>query len=163
MTPCGPRSRGVLRDPNIIAREVERRRTDGGLEREVTAIDKILAGIAEKQANTARAIVAVGDDVAAAPLIVELKALAAQKTAAENERAELQQRITDRDAEAAKVKALAEWCATIGGKLDSLSYDKKRLALEALGVQVKIYRPGAVDRGWRPLPALGAHDGSRSA
>jgi hypothetical protein len=51
----------------------------------------------------------------------------------------------DRSAEAAKVKALADWCATIGGKLDSLSYDKKRLALEALGVQVKIYRLGSVN------------------
>ncbi len=143
---------GVLRDPNIIAREVERRRTDGSLGREVTAIEKILAGIAEKQANTARAIAAVGDDDAAAPLIVELKSLAAQKTAAEKERTELQQRIMDRDAEAAKVKALAEWCSMIGGKLDSLSYDKKRLALEALGVQVKIYRPGAVDQAGDPYP-----------
>ena len=83
---------------------------------------------------------------------MELKALAAQKTAAEKERAELLQRITDRDTEAAKVKALADWCATIGGKLDSLSYDKKRLALEALGVQVKIYRPGAVDPAGTPYP-----------
>lgn len=143
---------GVLRDPNIIAREVERRRTDGGLERELTALAKIVAGIAEKQANTARAIAAVGDEATAAPLIVELKSLAAQKTAAEIELAELQQRITDREAETAKVKALAEWCATIGGKLDSLSYDKKRLALEALGVQVKIYRPGAVDQAGDPYP-----------
>jgi hypothetical protein len=143
---------GVLRDPDIIAREVGRRRMDGGLGRELAAIEKILGGIAKKQANTARAIAAVGDDAAAAPLIVELKALAAQKTAAENERTELQQRIADRDTEAAKVKALAEWCAAIGGKLDSLSYDKKRLALEALGVQVKIYRPGAVDPAGNPYP-----------
>jgi site-specific DNA recombinase len=142
----------VLRDPDIIAREVERRRTDGGLERDLTAIERLLAGIAEKQANTARAITAVGDDSAAAPLIAELKALAAQKTAAENERTELQQRITNRDGEAAKVKALAEWCATIGGKLDNLSYDKKRLALEALGVQVMIYRPGAVNSAGEPYP-----------
>src|SRR5215213_4192637 len=77
----------VLTDPSIIAAEVDRHRQDGGLDRDLAAIEKQLGGICDKQTRTARAITAVDDDAAAAPLLAELKALAAQKAALEQERA----------------------------------------------------------------------------
>ena len=62
------------------------------------------------------------------------------------------QRIADRDAETAKVQALAHWCSRVGANLETLSYAEKRLALEALGAKVTIYRNGACDEAGRPLP-----------
>ena len=76
----------ILRDPAIIAAEVERQRDDGALERDLAAVEKMLAAITEKQAITARAITAVDDDEAAGPLIAELKALGERKKAAQRDR-----------------------------------------------------------------------------
>jgi hypothetical protein len=142
----------VLRDPAIIAAEVERQRDDGALERDLAAIEKMLAAIAEKQAITARAITAVDDDEAAAPLIAELKALGERKKAAQRDRDNLARRIADAEADRARVRSLADWCATVATNVDRLTYDEKRLALKALGAKVRVWREGAVRDDGTPLP-----------
>jgi site-specific DNA recombinase len=135
----------VLRDPDIIAHEVERRRDDGSLDRALAGIDHRLAALAQKQTNTARAIASINDEATAAPLLVELKMLGEQHAAATAERADLLRRMANHAADAAKLHGLADWCATVGANLDDLSYEEKRLALQALGVQVTVYRPGTMD------------------
>jgi site-specific DNA recombinase len=158
----------VLRTPAIIEREVDKHRSDGGLERDLAAVDKLLVAIAKKQARTARAIAAVDDDDAAAPLLVELKSLAAQKAEAQAEREAMSARIADAEAERARVRSLTEWCGTVSANLDTLTYDEKRLALTTLGVSVKVWREGAVKADGTPLdryevtmkPAPGAENGA---
>jgi hypothetical protein len=142
----------ILRDPEIIAAEVEKRRHDGGLDRDRVAIEKQLASIADKQERTARAIAAVDDDDASAPLLVELRALADRKKAVEIERDDLLRRIADRDAETERVATLAHWCRTVATNLDTLSYEEKRLALSSLGVKVRVYRLGTTDLDGNLLP-----------
>jgi site-specific DNA recombinase len=94
----------------------------------------------------------VDDEDAAAPLLAELRALAARKKALEVERDALTQRIADRATEDAKLQTLTDWCSLVGTNLDTLSYDEKRLALDALGVKVRVYRSGATDEAEEPLP-----------
>jgi site-specific DNA recombinase len=142
----------VLRDPAIISAEVAKQREDGGLERDHTALDKQIVSIAEKRARLARRVADIADDDVAAPLIAELRALAALKTAAEAEREVLIQRITDRDAETARVKTLTDWCATVNANLETLTYDEKRLALKWLGVHTRVHRVGAIDAMGNPMP-----------
>ena len=137
------RVKAVLRDPGIIAREVERRRCEGGLDRDLERIETRLAAIGRKQANTARAIAALNDDAAAAPLLVELKSLAEQKAGAESEFEHMRRRIADRAGEDARVLSLAEWCARVSTNVEKMTYEDKRLALAWLGVQEK----RAVDSG----------------
>lgn len=136
--------RMVILDPRLIEEEAARRRDDGGLERDLAAVEKMLAAIAGKQKRTASAIAAVDDDDAAEPLIAELKSLGERKKAAEREREDLQRRIADAEGDLARVKSLADWCATVAQNLDSLTYDEKRRALEAFGVQVHVWREDAV-------------------
>jgi hypothetical protein len=150
--PVWQRLTEVLRDPAIIAAELARQRTDGGLDQEVTAIEKHLTGLADKQGRMARAIAVVNDDAAAIPLIAELKSLAEQKKAVERERDALVQRIADRDKEAAQMRSFAAWCRTVAANLDTLTYDEKRLALHALGVQVRVWTKNARDEAGDPLP-----------
>ena len=142
----------VRADPSIIATEVDRRRQDGGLDRKFAAIEKQLSGIADKQTRTARAIAGVDDDAAAAPLLAELKALAAQKAALEQERAALQRRLDDARADAVKVRDLRNWCQQVNQNLGTLSFQKKRLSLEALGLQVRVWRENATDEDGNPRP-----------
>jgi site-specific DNA recombinase len=142
----------VLRDPYVIAREVETLRGDGGLDRDLEVIERLLAGITRKQTNLATLAATVDDAEAAAPLIAELKALAERKKATEAERNTLRQRISDAEADATKVRDLAAWCQTVASNLDTLTYDERRLALTALGVQVRVWRPGTVSSDGVPLP-----------
>jgi site-specific DNA recombinase len=142
----------VLRDPSVIAREVARHRQDGGLERDLAAITKQLASVADRQRRTARAISAVDDDEASAPLLAELKSLADRKKVLAVEHDALTQKIKDQDGEDAKVTTLTTWCSRVGANLDTLSYDERRMAIDALGVQVRAYRNGSLDETGNPYP-----------
>ena len=142
----------VLREPTIIARAVAEHRTDGGLERELAAMEKRLQTIVSKQQRIAKAITTLDDEDAVAPLLMELQNLAASKTATERECDLVRQRVADAEAEEANVRTLIEWCSRVGANLDTLTYDERRLALDALGVKVRVYRSGATDGAGEPLP-----------
>ena len=142
----------VLRDPQIIAREVARNRQDGGLERARAALEKQIMSLTDKQARIAKRVVDIEDDAVAAPLISELRSLAARKTAAEQELLSTERRIADRTAEDEKVQSLIAWCQRVGANLDRLTYTERRLALEALGVQVRIYSTRIPDENGEPYP-----------
>ena len=141
----------VLRDPAIIAREVTKHRREGGLDRQLGALEARLARIATKQARLAQAIAEVDDAETAAPLYAELKRLADEKQQGARDHHALQQRIADAKADEAKLQTLADWCARVSANLEELTYDEKRLALEALGVQVRVWRKGAVDEHGQPM------------
>ena len=113
-------------------------------------MDEQLAAIADKQARTAKAIAA--DDDASSPLIAELNSLSALKAAAQAERDELRRRIADRAAEEARMRTLARWCAGVGENLGRLSYAEKRLALDALRVEVRVWREGDAQTDGTSLP-----------
>jgi site-specific DNA recombinase len=142
----------VLRDPEIVGREVARRRSDGSLDRDHAALTKRIDAIADKQTRMARRVGEIADDDVAAPLLAELKSLAAQKTDALQQRDALERRMTDRADEDARVASLAAWCSRVGVNLEAMSYDQKRLALEAFDVKVRIYKQGAIDADGNPLP-----------
>jgi site-specific DNA recombinase len=142
----------VLRDPQIIAREIARHRQDGGQERALAGLEKQIGSLADKQARIAKRVADIEDDAVAAPLIAELRSLAARKTAAEDELSTTERRIADRAAEDAKVQSLTAWCQRVGANLDRLNYNERRLALEALGVQVKVYSDRASDQNGETHP-----------
>jgi cell division septum initiation protein DivIVA len=105
----------------------------------VRRLKKQIASLADKQARIAKQVADIEDNAVAAPLVAELRSLAGRKTAAEQELLSTEQRIADRTAEDAKVRSLTAWCQRVGANLDRLNYTERRLALEALGVQVRIY------------------------
>jgi cell division septum initiation protein DivIVA len=102
-------------------------------------VEKQIASLADKQARIAKQVADIEDNAVAAPLVAELRSLAGRKTAAEQELLSTEQRIADRTAEDARVRSLTAWCQRVGANLDRLNYTERRLALEALGVQVRIY------------------------
>ena len=149
------RRRKLLRDADVAAlytpQPVKRHRQDGGLERELAACEKRLVALVTKQANLA-GIAADTDPDAAAPLIAKLTAVADQKRVAEAERDAVLQRIADAEADAARLQSLEAWAETVAANLGTLTYDEKRLALDALGVKVRTYRIGTVDETGKPYP-----------
>jgi site-specific DNA recombinase len=142
--------REVLSDPGIIARELDAHRIDGGLDRDLAALDTRLAASATKQTTLARRIAVVSDD-AAEPVMAELELVVAAKRTMEADRAELVRRIADTETDRARVRTLTEWIATVSANLETLTYDERRTALAALGVRVLTHRPGATDETGNPL------------
>jgi site-specific DNA recombinase len=136
--------RAVLSDPAIIARELDKQRNDGALDRDLAALDTRLAANATKQTTLARRIAVLSDD-AAEPVMTELELLAAAKRTMEADRAELVRRLADADTDRARVRTLTEWMDTVSANLETLTYDERRTALAALGVRVLTHRPGATD------------------
>jgi site-specific DNA recombinase len=150
--PVWDRVASILRDPAIIATEVNKVRDDGGLDHDLAAIERHITGLTTKQGRIAKRLTDIDDDDVAALMLAELKALSAQKAAAEAARESLQQRLVHRDTERARVRSLTEWCRTVSSNLNSLTIGEKRLALEALGATVQVWRGDAVSGDGLKLP-----------
>jgi hypothetical protein len=99
----------VLRDPDIIAREVAKHRQDGGLARERAAMAGVVESLREKRARLAKRMATVDDDDVADLLMVELRSLAGQKHAADVELADLDRRIADAASDTARVKTQTDY------------------------------------------------------
>lgn len=80
----------VLTRPDIVAQEVERLRTNDPAATNLEALDRRLADITRRQERIGRAVATLDDEDAAAPLLGELKALAAQQRELQGERADLE-------------------------------------------------------------------------
>ena len=145
MTPSGRRW-------PTYAREVARHRQEGRLERGRAPLEKQIASLADKQARIAKRVADIEDDAVAAPLMTELRSLAARKTSAEHELFTTEQRIADRATEDEKVQSLTAWCQRVGANLDRLDCTERRLALEAPRVQVRIYSNRILDENGEPYP-----------
>jgi hypothetical protein len=136
--------------------EVDRRSTDVSAEQDVESIDRRLRTIATRQGRLARAIAALDDDEASAPLLVELKSLAADAQALTNERTRL---AVQANASAKQQEALLDlegWCRRVAHNLHALTYAERRLVLETLGVTVRVFSASHNPR-WEidilPMPA----------
>jgi site-specific DNA recombinase len=132
------RVRAVLLQPEIIAREVARLADADPTAANLQAIDRALADVNRQQRNLVDQIARLG--AAVADVVADkLTALGTQRARLEAERAQLLgerdtwQRTQDRLIE------LTTWCRTVAANLDALTYDERRMALEALGVQVQVW------------------------
>jgi site-specific DNA recombinase len=134
------RVREVLLDPDIVARELARLRADDPTERDLADIDRALAEIAKLQERATRAILLLEDD-AAAPLVAQLKALSERRRELATEREAVLARRAGWDAARSRLVHIDAVRAGIAAELDTLAYQERRLALDALGVRVKAYRP----------------------
>jgi site-specific DNA recombinase len=130
----------VLTRPAIIAAEVTRRLETDAHIADVDALDRRLAILTEQRSRLARAVATVNDEEATAPLLAELKTLAHATKVLTGERTALIARATELDVDRQRLADLAAWCSRVAGNLPTLSYQEKRMVLEALGVRVLVYR-----------------------
>jgi site-specific DNA recombinase len=125
--------------PDILRAELERQRQSDARGDELATIDRGLAKIAAEQSRVSRSIAKLDDDDASAPLLNELRALAAQKRALQAERERVAAEHDDWESMQARLDAIATQCETVRGNLETLDYQGKRDLLYALNVQVKVW------------------------
>lgn len=137
------RVRRVLLKPELIqvagAGLLDARRTaqeTATLERELTQIER-------RQATLARRIAEETDDAVAAPLLTALRQLGAQQRAYVAELDALRARTQHEARAQAELDVLSEWCARVAGNVDQLDFSERRLAIEMLGIEARVYRRDA--------------------
>lgn len=130
----------VLTEPAVIAAEVARRANVDPYKDDLASLERRLMTVANQQARLAKAVAALDDEEAAAPLLIELQNLASEAKILVAEQATLRLQASEHEANNHRLADLAMWCGRVAGNLPTLTYQEKRMVLDALGVSVKVYR-----------------------
>ena len=131
--------RSIILDPAIIESELKAHQHDPA-EGKLEDMDVQIARLEKKQENVARSLELLDNDEAQRPVIAHLNRLALQKRTLETEREQLQQQQVLWKEEQAQLQDLERWCRQVATRLDTFTYEQKRMALRALGIQVRVYR-----------------------
>lgn len=148
--------RAALENPILILNQVDKRAAEEAaqpdtLAAEVAALERSLAKVTAAQSKLVKRLAAEDDDDVAALIQQELKAITKQRRDLEGERGALQGQIDEREAAKADMAAFRDWLTNVARNLDAMDYAMKRVALEALGVTVRVRKaePGhAGQRRW---------------
>ena len=146
----------VLRDPANIAGEVARLGDQPASGSNLDALDRRISELVKRQAGAARLLSTLDDDEATAPLAHELRSLANQKRQLDGDRDRLLAQVKDAAYWAKRLADLSAWCARVAENPTRLSYDEKRLVLEALAVDVRVWRSDHEPR-WRLGMSMPVH------
>jgi len=132
----------LLTQPELVAAEAAKRRTVDTSAPRLAEVQAALAATVRQQSNITRAVAQIDDDETTAPLVAELKTLAARKRDLDKEHATLRREQEQWQATQDQLDGLATWVRTVATNLDQLSYEERRLALTALGVKVRVWEQG---------------------
>lgn len=132
----------ILTDPQVIAQELTRLEDEANLERELKDLDSLIRKVKREKGNLLAAIGDTDDPEVRGLILEELRKKAAFLRDLERERATLLAQRKGRKEAKEQLKSVLEWCNIVAQRLGSLSFEERRLALEALQVRVWVYRSG---------------------
>lgn len=139
------RVQDILTRPEIVERELARMQTDDPMASDLALVDRSLADARRQQRNLVDQLANLGGTVAA--LVSEkLAALEEQAARLQSEREAILTRQATWEAAQHRLADLQEWCRDVGARLGTLTYAEKRIALEALGVEARVWRAGHTPR-----------------
>jgi hypothetical protein len=146
----------VLNSPELIAAEVARLRREDPTKPDRDAVQLRLAEIERQRGNLARRVAAIDDDDIAGTLLAEMSALSKQNAALLRELETLEAERASWEASQKRIDDLESWARVVARNIDLLDYDGRRLALDALGIEVKVWSTDHSPRyEIKMLPATG--------
>lgn len=107
----------VLLNPEIIAREVARRRSEDPFVSDLEALDRRLASIEQQRHRLARAVAIIEDEEASAPILTELRQLGAQASALKDEKRVLEAQASVQQADYQLLTNVMSWCERVASNL----------------------------------------------
>lgn len=129
----------LLNHPERIAAELARLRGEDTTADDLAAVERAMREPERKRANLARRLADIDDDESAAAIVAEINRLGARLRALGAEREAVLARRATWEAANDRLADLERWCRAVAGKLAGATFERKRQAIEALGVSVKIY------------------------
>jgi len=163
------RVESFLTRPDVIAGELERLQSDDPTQADLDTVERGISDAKRKIGNLTRALAMFEEPEAAAPLVAEIEALRRQQRSLEAERVAVLARRTGWAEGQRRLADLQRWCQRVSTRLGELTYEQKRLALEALGVEVRVWKAdhepryvitAQLDLETLPKADLGEHPGS---
>jgi site-specific DNA recombinase len=134
------RVEAVLTRPEVIATELERLRRSDPVQGDLEAISRLVAETNRKQRNLVGQLGVTDDPDVSLLIQEELKALTTQKRQFEADHAKLEaQRETWRLVQD-RLEDLDAWRQKVATNLGGITYEERRLALRALGVEATVWR-----------------------
>jgi site-specific DNA recombinase len=137
--PVWSKVEAILNDPAIISAELERLRIDDPTVDDIKGVERALADIERKQGNLVTRLGDVEDEDIAALVQNQLKQLVKQRTLYEEDRLTLRQQRETWALAQARFNEIDLWCKNVAANVRDLTYDRKRMALDALGVKVRVW------------------------
>lgn len=129
----------ILSQPETIAEELAKLQGDDPTAEDIAAVDRNIAKMEREETNLVESMRLVKHASALNTLAAKLDQIAAARDQLLNERNGLARR---RDAWAAagdRMRELVAWCELVASRLKTFSWQEKRLALDALSVQVQVF------------------------
>jgi site-specific DNA recombinase len=145
----------VLLRPEIIAIEVEKRKGSDPFAADLESLQRRQQAIFDQQVRLAKAVATIDDSQASEPLLAELKQLSIQATTLREDQSRLLVQESAHQAGTQALDNIMHWCERVAKNLPTLTYQEKRVVMEALGLQVHVFRADHEPR-WEitmaPLP-----------
>lgn len=138
-TAAWQRVEAVLTKPAIVATEVAWLRRDDPTHADRCSVDRRLGEAKRQRANAARLAARFDDDEAAAPFLFEIETLTNQIKALRAERERLEAQRAGWEEAQGRLDDLTDWCRIQSANLSTLTYLDRRLAIEALGVEARVW------------------------
>lgn len=129
----------LILEPDKIRDGIEQMLASEDVGADAATLDRSIAELERKQ----RALVsnlALLDADSASMVREQLAGLSAQRRTLEAERAELVHREVERQTQRDRLTELTAACQLVASNLNNLTYEQKRLAVQAFDVQVKVYK-----------------------
>jgi site-specific DNA recombinase len=130
----------VLTRPDVIAAEVQRLRDVDPTMDDLAAIQRRLAEIARKQGNLVNRIASEDDNDVASLYRDQLGSLAHQSRQLQTAQRDLMRQREGWQVTQEQLADLEIWCSKVAASIGDLTYEQKRLALNALGVGVRVWK-----------------------
>ena len=134
------RVRSVLTDPRAIRDHLEALLGDDPTAADLAAIQRRQADVQRRSASLVRGLTEVKTDGARVAITAGLDELTATAAALEAEHAAVTARRAQWEQARERMDDIELWCQSVGAEVDSMTYQDKRDALAALGVDVRLYR-----------------------
>ncbi|MDQ3692216.1 MAG: recombinase family protein [Chloroflexota bacterium] len=138
--------RATVLDRTLIQREVQKLRGQDPSQADLAALDRRLAETERRRTNLTKRLALFDDDDAAAPLVTEIAMLTKERRLHVADRAAL---LAERDSwqtAQTRLDDITNWCQTVAVNLDNLDYAGKRNALEAFGIEARVWAQGHAPR-----------------
>ena len=129
----------LLTRPDLIAAELERMRANDPSTADLEAVERQLTQVVRQQRNLIENLANV-NGAAGAVVTEKINALERQRDELSGARELVFARAQAWSTAQERLGAVQQWCSTVAANIRTLTYAEKRIALDALGVEVRVWR-----------------------
>lgn len=150
----------ILREPDCIRRELARMIAEDRTSRDLATVDTAIRELERQRDNLSIGIAQVTAPSAVAALSVQLDSVAGRLAALEREREIVAGRMNGWRAAQQRVADLERWCRRMSARIEQATWEEQRLAIDALGVTVTVWRADHPDHRYTIQVAIPLEGGA---